>query len=1138
MATKIKNIITPFTRTSSNESVGIKYSKYVAEQLANQEQEKADKKTLRLKNERETKRLEDQENIFGSIASIGTQIGGGFTQAIENIVIDAPSLIAGNVADLFDNQGLAKSFRDFADYDITGTMLNAPNKAYDPYAGDVNIGGLEIGFASNEIGGQLIKSTSQALTTGLIGMKTGSMGGALFASGYGQATTEEARRLKELELDREPAELYGLGYGALTTGLELLSGGNIGLGKGPVDDAIIDNLKSAFSSNVGRKGFELFTKAGLESAEEVIEGIIDPYLRRATVDEKAEYYTMQQAGVDAASAFVVSGALQGVNFKNMDSRTKKEIELEFREFVKNEAKKDIYAERQSKPYAQATKVGQPIIASKIEPEITIQRAEVFKPTNSEINDLYNKEKNTVKENFFAIGNKWAPIEKIAENYNINLIHEVNGAGNVYGEANYITKKGGEQRDADFAIMGEGTHSALKTVYDNKNEVEFKAYIEHKMNLDRALVDKNVRGYTLEQSKAAIKELETKFPDFKDANNRLQKIFRNELDLAHKEGLMTDESYLNVKEAVDNYIPLLAKDDGGKGVFYRMGETLKTKNPFDNSKKVEGVELKDLDESLDAYFTKMRKTIRRNRIGKELAEVFGSKKYNKYSKDDFKAIQENEGLFVGDNKDYFYNYFEKGEMYRVKIPQDVYESLSPRNVFEFKGMAGNVQNAIKVANQTINRTRTSLSVLFPFKNVPKDVGDALINTKNGSLEFIKNADRTYKEIVNNSAEWQNYQSTGASVVSSLKNREGFGDLPIKFLSAVEVMNNYGEQFTRFNEFLLSRDSGKSILASALDADEVSLNFKKGSDLSKIFNNDLGVSFFNAGMVGFNKFINNFSGLRTAKAITQLMFKFAVAGIGPQIFNEMLYGDDEEYQKLTDREKDNNFIIMSGDKAFKIPTGRMVNVFSAAARRTVEAAQGNRDFSEIFDKGYLEVLGGVTPGNVIDSHILAPLYHSKQNKTWYGGDIVPQRLEDLEPKLQYDEYTTNVAKFIGNITGQSPKKIDYIMKQYSGDLGRLVMPLLTEAEGEQGVLSSFYTDTTFKNQISTDFYNLLGDLKSDVAKGGSNEDLKHMNRVIYQLNQLYSEKRAIQTGNSKDKYQEVIEVQNKINNIQQEAIEKIK
>ena len=73
-------------------------------------------------------------------------------------------------------------------------------------------------------------------------------------------------------------------------------------------------------------------------------------------------------------------------------------------------------------------------------------------------------------------------------------------------------------------------------------------------------------------------------------------------------------------------------------------------------------------------------------------------------------------------------------------------------------------------------------------------------------------------------------------------------------------------------------------------------------------------------------------------------------------------------------------------------------------------------------------------------LVDLYYNEDNRT--GRPIVPDRMQDLEPEMQYNSNTSEAAKKIAEITGFSPIQVDYFFRQYTGYTGGLVS-MITDA-----------------------------------------------------------------------------------------------
>ena len=70
--------------------------------------------------------------------------------------------------------------------------------------------------------------------------------------------------------------------------------------------------------------------------------------------------------------------------------------------------------------------------------------------------------------------------------------------------------------------------------------------------------------------------------------------------------------------------------------------------------------------------------------------------------------------------------------------------------------------------------------------------------------------------------------------------------------------------------------------------------------------------------------------------------AALAVVPAVLNQMLYKDDEEYEKINDREKDTNYLFKLGDGYWlKIPKGRALSLFGSFAQRTDRAIRGEEN-----------------------------------------------------------------------------------------------------------------------------------------------------------------------------------------------------
>jgi hypothetical protein len=284
---------------------------------------------------------------------------------------------------------------------------------------------------------------------------------------------------------------------------------------------------------------------------------------------------------------------------------------------------------------------------------------------------------------------------------------------------------------------------------------------------------------------------------------------------------------------------------------------------------------------------------------------------------------------------------------------------------------------------------------------------------------------------------------------------------------------------------------------------------------------------------------------------LATKYAIAGLPALLLNRALWDDDEEYEELSDYVKENYYVVAKyGDGKFvRIPKGRTLAVIQNGFEQISNALTGDdeADFGRFFEL----FLSNLAPNNPLDNNIIAPIKQVMENKTWYGEDLVPTRLQDLPAAEQYDESTDAISKWLGEKTNTSPYKINYLLNQYSGGVGDIFLPMMTP-EAESGddsfggnliapLKDKFTTDSVMNNQNVSDFYDTVDVLtKNAKSSYATDEDVlksKYMNSVNTELGELYKAKREIQNSNLSDdvKYRQVREIQKQINTLAENAID---
>lgn len=127
--------------------------------------------------------------------------------------------------------------------------------------------------------------------------------------------------------------------------------------------------------------------------------------------------------------------------------------------------------------------------------------------------------------------------------------------------------------------------------------------------------------------------------------------------------------------------------------------------------------------------------------------------------------------------------------------------------------------------------------------------------------------------------------------------------------------------------------------------------------------------------------------------------------------------------------------------------------------------------------------IAPNNPLTNNIFAGITAMSTNKTWYGGDIVSSYMEEKPDYLQYDESTDAFSIWLGEITrhgkngieGLSPKKVNYLIDQYSGFIGDWLLPALSKKADVPAVVKAFVVDSVRQNRLGSDFYDALDEAK---------------------------------------------------------------
>ena len=750
-----------------------------------------------------------------------------------------------------------------------------------------------------------------------------------------------------------------------------------------------------------------------------------------------------------------------------------------------------------------------------------------------------------------------------------------GNHEIQAKWNYALPSNTEARAQYFMENGANGVKSLKdikkTVDKSGKAEDFFNYLYHVHNIDRMTLDqrfgvenKTVFGETItaDVSRRESAILERMNPEFKSWAEDVY-AYNRQLRRMLVEGNIISQKTADLWEKMyPHYVPIRRVDSKGQNISVPL-DTNKTgvNNPI---KRATGgsSDIQPVFETMAQRTEQTYRAIARNSFGIELKNALGTTINNQANNMDVDetvdtlVAQEDHLLKPGAwNSNPTFTVFENGERVEFEITEDMFDALKPAG--KILGHRSKGINA--VGNVRRNLLTTWNPVFALYRNPIKDLQDVAINSQHAVKTYMNIPNAIFQMATDGKYATEYHRSGGKSntYFDSKTNQFKAEDnifkkaigMPVR---AVEAAGEFIEEIPRLAEYIASRKEGRSVERSMLDAARVTTNFAAGGDFTKFLNSH-GFTFLNASVQGASQHVRNFREAKQEglKGYVKVLAKYTVAGLPTILLNSMIWDDDEEYEELSDYVKQNYYVVAKTEdgKFVRIPKGRTAAVMGECMNQMQNLVTGDDevDFSTFFEL----FMNNIAPNNPLENNILAPIGQAITNTAWYGGDLVPSRLQDIPAEEQYDESTDSISKWLGEKTGLSPYKINYLLDQYSGGLGDVFLPMLTpEAEsGDNSLMGNIMapwkkeitTDKVLNNKNPGNFYDLKDELQIQAnSRNATDEDrmkVEYMNAVGWDMSDLYKQKRDIQNRNLPDdvKYEEVRKIQDQINELAKNALE---
>lgn len=455
----------------------------------------------------------------------------------------------------------------------------------------------------------------------------------------------------------------------------------------------------------------------------------------------------------------------------------------------------------------------------------------------------------------------------------------------------------------------------------------------------------------------------------------------------------------------------------------------------------------------------------------------------------------------------------GDIRRAYISEDLFKSIQNTT----SSSANDLERGIlKLGNALTGPMKTAITGInpsFALRNISRDFPTAVINSISG-MAFPKYYAQAAVEIARNSDHWQQYQALGGTNATYYNDQQGFvkamskGDgIGSRAVGALSWFNERSEAQTRFAEYLATidrlGDTYENRLLGIKNSAEVTVDFGRKGRYGKVIN--AWVPYWNPAVQGIDRVVRSVIESPDGSAVWKQALKTVgrasmTSVLAEAVIYALLKSLDryDDWEELSDRTKDTYYCIPLADehKFLRIPKSREWGaILGTPVMRLLEQANGRDDPFENYVETSLEP--NFLPGAIlrfgsdrVESDVIgvSQALDLAYNKDFAGRSIVPYAYEQGSVTEQYDADTSMFARKLGEMLDFSPMQIDYIVKDYFGDFGKLFVMATSEAAWNGDTTAQDYAESVWKmiekqwtsdnrtsNQDMSDYYDTLDNLE---------------------------------------------------------------
>ena len=738
----------------------------------------------------------------------------------------------------------------------------------------------------------------------------------------------------------------------------------------------------------------------------------------------------------------------------------------------------------------------------------------------------------------------------------------------------------EQIDYNGDKVGESAQSILKGIKGkgdaHYNDVQSYLYLAHhadRMDNAAKLGDKYDKrifpDMSAEEARAKAQAILDRNPDVLDDANKILEYFRNDLRSQMQAGLISKDTFYHYIDTYPNYVPA-HREPFSKMTFGGDGTRVNAKAFKAKGSDLDVLPIED-QMKMSAEYTFTRGA--QNEVSKDIAKMSGYNPRVLDLYDDGDAMSAVDLATFYDIDKGTLSFWDEGKMVTIdNVDKQFLKDIQDAHISATQSEGLNaILNGMGAGNRVFKSLITSYNPAFVIKNFFRDVPEGAFQSQNMGL-YMKNlgSGKALASILTNDDYFRAYKRMGGlhgqfinSAEEVFKDENWFKKNTI---GRIEQLNELTEQMPRMAEFISFLEKrGKTPKTATADelrqaaeaAADVTVNFGRSGSIGRIINKSA-VPFFNPAIQGFAKIGRVLTKDKSVSGYIKLISKGAMLGIAPAALNEWLLRDNENYQMINERDRAVNYYIpldadnplnvlfgskkngtKDGEVFLKIPKARFMSVLGMGAQNAMGTTKiPFADFVTISR----DQIGPVGVSNNIFQQIVNSgiTNNDSAGKTWYGADIENTRDQSKLPKDRYDENTSSVAIKLGELTGKSPKKIDYLIDSYTGVVGDVLIPKTRKASTRGFWAKNFSTDTVSQNNLTTKMYDRINELTQKKNSGDTSASTEYgswyLNNRTNKASEIRDKIRSIQNSNKskEQKAREVRPLQRQLNEINKNGL----